>query len=122
MIPEERRKYERLKRPFVVSYNALGDPSATYDITQIKDISLGGMRFITSKGYMPNTRLNIELRLPFMEEKVKLKARVIESKEVVKDLIYDTRVCFKELEEEAQEILSKTINLFLKKDRGKEVK
>jgi c-di-GMP-binding flagellar brake protein YcgR len=121
MSGEERRKYERLKRPFIISYQVEADSSASYDVTQIKDISLGGMRFVTCKAYAPETLLSIELRTPFKEERIKLKGHVIESKETALNLIYDTRVKFLELDEDTKGVLSKTINLFLKKDPGKEI-
>ena len=120
MTSEERRKFERLKRKFVVSYHPLDNPSASFDISQIKDISLGGMRFVTSCGYDPDTLLAIELQTPFIRERLTLEAKVLESKEVVKDLIYDTRVIFPQLDEEAKHYLSRTIEIFLKKDKENE--
>jgi len=120
MTGEERRKFERLKRKFVISYHSLQDPTANFDISQIKDISLGGIRFVTSCGYAPDTVLAIELQTPFIRERLILQAKVLESKEVVKDLIYDTRVIFPQLDEEAEHYLSRTIEIFLKKDKENE--
>ncbi|MDP3143263.1 MAG: PilZ domain-containing protein [Candidatus Omnitrophota bacterium] len=119
MTEQERRQFERLKRKFVVSYHSLEDPSATFDISQIKDISLGGMRFVTSRGYQADTVLAIELQTPFVRERLSLQAKVLESKEVVADLIYDTRVIFSELDDEAKHYLTRTIEIFLKKDKEK---
>jgi len=121
MTEQERRKFERLKRKFVVSYHSVDEPTASFDISQIKDISLGGMRFITSRGYVPDTTLSIELQTPFIRERLTLQAKVLESKKIVADLIYDTRVIFPELDEEAKHYLARTIEIFLKKDREKEL-
>ncbi len=115
MTEEEKRKYNRLKRPLIVSYQVFDNQDAGYDATQIKDISVGGMRFVTSQSYPSDTILSVELRIPFTEERLKLKASVIESKEVTANLIYDTRVRFLELGRDEQEFLSKIINLFLRK-------
>ena len=120
MAGEERRQFERLKRKFVVSYHSLDEPKSSFDISQIKDISLGGMRFVTSRGYAPEAKLAIELQTPFIRERLTLEAKVLESKEVVKDLIYDTRVIFPQLGEDAKHYLTKTIEVFLKKDKEKE--
>lgn len=120
MAEQERRKHERLKRRFVVSYHSEVDPANTFDISQIKDISLGGMRFVTSLGYPAETILTIELQTPFIRDKILMKARVLESKEVIADMIYDTRVIFTELDEEARHYVSKAIEVFLKSDKEKE--
>lgn len=114
MAQEERRKYERLKKPFVVSYHVFADPASSYDLTQIKDVSIGGMRFVTSQAFPSDTILSLELRAPFKEERLKLKGCVIESKVVAEGLIYDTRVNFVDLGSDAREELSKIINVFLK--------
>ena len=91
-----------------------GSSDSGYDITQVKDISIGGMRFITAQSFPSGTILAVELKTPFKEERLKFKASVIESKEVATDLIYDTRVRFVDLEGEQREALNKIINVFLK--------
>ncbi len=121
-MTEERRRDQRLQRPLIVSYQLCCDPNANYDVTQIKDISLGGMRFVTSESYPAETLLSIELRTPFREERLKLKASVIESKEIAANLIYETRVRFVDLDNDTREALSKTISVLLKKDFRKEDK
>lgn len=120
MTQAERRKHERVKRKFVVSYRAVNEPPGAPDISQIKDISLGGMRFIASRNYAPDTILLVELQTPFIREKLSLKAKVLESKEVMADLIYDTRLMFLDLDEDARHYLARTIEIFLKQDKEKE--
>lgn len=119
MTDQERRKHERLKRKFVVAYYVESDPAMTFDISQIKDISLGGMRFVTSCGYPPETILTIELQTPFIRDKILMKAKVLEAKEIIADMIYDTRVIFTELDEEARHYVSRAIEVFLKSDKEK---
>ncbi|MFZ5799854.1 MAG: PilZ domain-containing protein, partial [Candidatus Omnitrophota bacterium] len=120
MAETERRQHERLKRKFVVAYHVESDPATTFDISQIKDISLGGMRFVTSCGYPPETSLIVELQTPFIRDKILMKAKVLESKEIIADMIYDTRVIFTELDEEARHYVAKAIEVFLKRDKEKE--
>ena len=120
MTEQERRKFERVKRKFIVTYRSLQEPSATFDISQIKDISLGGMRFIASRYYPPETALQIELQTPFIKERLVLHARVLESREIAADLIYDTRVIFPDLNEEAKHYLTRITEIFTKKDKEKQ--
>jgi c-di-GMP-binding flagellar brake protein YcgR len=120
MTQPERRRFERLKRKFMVTYHRLDEPHTSFDISQIKNISLGGMCFVASHGYEPGTKLAIELQTPFIRDKLSLSAEVLESKEVAKNLIYETRVRFPELKEDTKHYLSKIIETFLKKDKEKE--
>jgi ribosome recycling factor len=117
MTEQERRKHERIMRKFIVSYRPVAERSATFDISQIKNISLGGMRFIASRYFELDAMLEIELQTPFIKELLTLQARVLESKEVVVDMIYDTRVIFPELNEEARHYLTKITEIFTKKNK-----
>lgn len=120
MVQQERRRFERVKRKFIVAYRSLEQPSAAFDISQIKDISLGGMRFVASRYYPPETILEIDLQTPFITQRLVLRARVLESQQIAADLIYDTRVIFPELDEEARYYLNKITEIFTKKDKEKQ--
>ena len=120
MTEQERRKFERLKKKFIVSYHPLDEPNTAFDISQIKDIGLGGMRFVANRAYIPGTPLAIELQTPFIWDRLCLQAKVLESKEIIENLLYDTRVAFSDLDEKAKHYLSKTIEVFKKKEMEEE--
>ena len=61
----ERRQSQRIHGRFIVSYRILEDASAL-DITQTKNISLGGMLLTTNRAFSRGTKLGIEIRLPFL--------------------------------------------------------
>lgn len=111
---KERRRYTRISRTFIVSYRVLKEVD-NYDLTQTKNISTGGMLLTTNKLFGPGTLLAIDIRLPFLIEPLNLKGQVVDSKEVVKNLIYDTHLELIDADEETREVINKTVVYHLKK-------
>lgn len=112
----ERRKQPRISGRFIVSYRIL-EESDNVDITQTRNLSLGGMLLTTNRKFEPGTNLALEIRLPFDPNPIMLIARVIESREVTKDLIYDTRLIFLAVDEKHRGVIGQTLNYYLKKDK-----
>ncbi len=110
----ERRKYPRATSRFVVSYRIYENMDAI-DISQTKNVSLGGMLLTTNRQFEKGVVLAIQIRLPFVFEPINMLGKVIESKEVVKDLIYDTRLTFLELDERVKKNLGTAVDFYLKK-------
>lgn len=92
----EKRKYPRANANFVVSYRVKQYPG-TYDLSQTKNISQGGLLITTNKKFENGTQLAMTIRLPFIEQKIEVTGEVVASKEIVKGLIYETRLRFIEL-------------------------
>ena len=114
----ERRKHERIKANFIVSYKVL-DEIDNMDITQTRNLGLGGMLLTTSRRFDTGLNLAIEIRLPFERNPIMLIGKVIESIEITKDLIYDTRLEFLAIDENHRSIISKTVNYYSTKDKEK---
>lgn len=112
----ERRKHPRISARFIISYRIV-DEVDNADITQSKNLSLGGMLLTTNKQFQPGTRLTLEIRLPFDPNPIMLLAKVVESREITKDLIYDTRLEFLVIDEGHKKIIGETVNYYLKKDK-----
>ena len=112
----ERRIYKRIKKHFILSYFDLMDPTIRYDASQMKNISLGGMCFVTSKPFAPGIRLGIELKTPFMSELTHLEGVVVGSNEKLKNIIYETRLKFENLTPQAEFVIGKLIQYFEKKE------
>ncbi len=110
----ERRKYPRAEGRFIVSYRIL-DEINNVDISQTKNISLGGMLLTTNRIFSPGTNLAIEIRLPFDPNPIMLIGKVIESREIVKGMIYDTRMQFLAIDEKHRKIIGETVDYYLKK-------
>ena len=108
----ERRQYKRFKKHFILTYWDLGDPHVRHEATQLKNLSLGGICLVTAKSYAPMTTLCIELKTPFYSELTRLEAKVVQSNEKIKDVIYETHMVFEHLSPNAQFALSKIIEHF----------
>jgi hypothetical protein len=89
----ERRHHRRSDANLVVSYRVKEFASA-YDISQSKNVSQGGMLLTTNREFRPGDLLLMTLRLPFMPDAMEVTGQVVGSREIVRDLIYDTRVRF----------------------------
>jgi c-di-GMP-binding flagellar brake protein YcgR len=90
---KERRKYPRLGINFIINYRIQELPD-NYDLSQTRNLSQGGTLITTNKLFKPGTCLIMNLRIPFVPQKIELKGEVVGSKEVVRDLIYETRIKF----------------------------
>lgn len=111
----ERRKYPRAKGRFIVSYRVIPSNSSS-DISQSKNLSLGGMLLTTNCQFPVGTNLALEIRLPFDPNPIMIIARVLESKEITKNIIYDTRLLFLAVDEKHREIIKETVDYYLKKE------
>lgn len=110
----ERRKHPRISGRFIVSYRIM-DEVDNSDISQTKSLSLGGMLLTTNKQFTPGTKLVLEIRLPFDPDPIMLIARVVDSREMTKNLIYDTRLMFLAVDEKHRKAMNETIEYYLKK-------
>jgi c-di-GMP-binding flagellar brake protein YcgR len=110
----DRRKHPRVAGRFSVSYRVI-EKTEEIDISQTKNLSLGGMLLTTNKEFAPGTQLALEIRLPFTPKPIILIGNVLESHEITKDLIYDTRLEFIAMDAQHQKSLSETLNFYLKK-------
>ncbi|MCX5705204.1 MAG: PilZ domain-containing protein [Candidatus Omnitrophica bacterium] len=114
----DKRKHPRVMAHFIVSYRIL-DKSDSRDITQTKNLSLGGMLLTTNRQFDPGTNLALEIRLPFDPNPIMLVGKVIESKQITKNLIYDTRITFQAIDEKHRTVISDTVSCYLRKDEPK---
>ncbi len=110
----EKRKHPRITGRFIVSYRILEEED-NLDISQTRNLSLGGMLLTTNRQLEPGTNIALEIRLPFDPNPMMLIAKVVESHEITKDLIYDTRLDFLAVDEKHRNIISQTIDYYLKK-------
>ncbi|MCX5709277.1 MAG: PilZ domain-containing protein [Candidatus Omnitrophica bacterium] len=110
----ERRRHARVSGRFIVSYRILENADST-DISQTKNISLGGMLLTTNRDFDKGTNLALEIRLPFDPHPIMLIAKVLESKEITKNLIYDTRLMFLAVDDRHRKVINETVNYYMKR-------
>ena len=104
---KERRKFIRIDRNFILTYVDKKIPNVKNEITQVRNISRGGLCFVATRSFELSTVLMIEMRTPFTTGSVHLEGVVLESRERIKNLIYDVRLQFQNLQPQAEEILEK---------------
>ena len=95
---QERRKYPRMDANFVVSYRLKEAPD-NYDLSQTKNVSQGGMFLTTNRKFERGVQLVMNIRFPFILKKIEITGEVVGSREVVRDLIYETRIRFLDFDE-----------------------
>ncbi len=111
-IENERRNSQRIHKNFILSYFDKANPEQRYELTQMKNIGMGGMCFIASQKFEPYTKIGIELTTPYLAETTYLEGIVLGSHEKVKDMIYETRLKFECLDSQAEFLLVRLIEFF----------
>lgn len=102
---KERRQHKRVNKNFILKYFELSNSKEKYEITQIKNISQGGLCFISSKQIPENTQLGLELRTPYISTTTYLQGIVLESQDKITGVLYETRLRFENLDPQSQLIL-----------------
>lgn len=113
----EKRRTPRADGRFIVSYRVM-ENNGNNDITQTKNLSLGGMLLTTNCSFTPGTNLALEIRLPFDPNSIMLIGRVLESKQIIKDVIYDTRLIFLAIDEKHRKVIGETVGYYIKNKKG----
>jgi hypothetical protein len=91
------------------------EDSDNVDVSQSKNLSLGGMLLTTARKLEPGTNLTLEIRLPFERYPIMLVGKVLDSCEITKNLIYDTRIQFLSVDEKHKNVIGQTVDYYLKK-------
>ncbi len=102
----DRGQHPRRDARLVVSYRPM-DPTGGYDITQTRNVSQGGLLLTTASAFEPGERLAIQARLPFWgtPRLVQGATEAVESREIVRSLLYEIRVRFVDLDRRSFQII-----------------
>ena len=114
--PQERRQHKRFPKNFILKYFDLENPREKHEITQLKNISQGGLCFINSKNLAQHARLGIELKTPYISTTTYLEGVILDSHEKIPGILFETRLRFEKLDTQAELILKELIEYFLKGD------
>ena len=103
----DRPQHPRRDAGLVVSYRP-SYPSAAYDITHTRNISRGGMLLTTATAFAPAARLAIQLNLPLRGSPRRVPGTVeaVGSRAIVRNLLYETRVRFVDLDRRSFQIIA----------------
>ena len=102
----DKRQHPRRDASLVVSYRP-EDLTARYDITHTRNVSQGGMLLTTARAFGRGVVLAVHVKLTYRgsSSSVQGTAEVVESREVVSCLIYETRVRFLDWARRSRQIL-----------------
>ncbi len=119
MTPEqERRQDVRIVRNFMLSYYDKADSTQTVEVTQLKNISMGGICFITTKNIPLATKLAVEVTTPYLANITYFEGAVEGCQEKATDLLYETRIKFDTLNPKEKVVLTKLIEFCVDEEKG----
>jgi hypothetical protein len=110
----EKRKSERIPCHYLTSYRLLEGAGVT-DTSQLKNMGSGGILVTTSEPLASGALCALKIRVPFARNPLSPIGRVIESHEVVKGLIYDTRLSFADVTEDDSKVINEVVGCYLRK-------
>jgi hypothetical protein len=113
----ERRRYPRTDANFVVSYRIAEEPN-NYDLSQTKNVGQGGMLITTNQYFGKGVRLAMFIRFPFIPHKIEVIGEVVECQEVVRNVIYDTRIKFLDLDMTLFKKIGELVEKYLKEKQA----
>ena len=113
----ERRRHKRIKKNFILTYFDKNKPEEKFELTQLKDISCGGLRFVTTKRFTAGTLLGVELKTPYISETTYLEGEILECSEKIKDMLYEIRLKFTVLNTQAEITLTQLMEYFETKEK-----
>jgi len=109
-VKSERRRFKRINGNYIVSYAPIKGAEAKFDVSQTKNLSEGGLLFISDKNFEKDVVLKIKLRLPEFTDYVILQMQVIDSKQLAKGRMYETRGRFIEVEDKVKAAIRRLVN------------
>lgn len=103
----ERRQHVRVKKNFIIRFSDKASPAVNIHVSQVENISRGGVCFNSEIPFQIGADVGIEMRTPYLAESIYFQGHVLEVKEKVKGMIYQNHVRFHDLSVRANEVLDK---------------
>ncbi len=103
----ERRQHPRIKKNYIIRFFDKSNPSIKFDVSQVENISQGGLCFTSTVGFKEGTHIEVELRTPYISDTVFLEGHILSCREKVRGMIFENRVKFQDVSPRAQDVLAK---------------
>jgi hypothetical protein len=113
LFNQERRKHLRISKHFIITYHEAAVPDARHSVSQLKDISQGGVCFSSCVGYNEGTVLDVFIKTPYLAETLNTRGTVVACAEKISNVIYEIHVQLNDLNAETEQILKKIEKSFL---------
>ena len=105
--PDERRKHSRIYRNFIISYHEKGKSTVKHNVSQVNNVSKGGLVFSSTHPLKEGVVVTIDLQTPLIANPTRVEGVVLECKEKIPELIYEIRLQFLEVSQQALVALEK---------------
>lgn len=113
----ERRQFPRTNHTYTISFKIYNEPEANWGISNTRNLSLGGALFLSSESFLPETLLEIRLKIPTQSANCQCRARIQRCGGPLKNAFYKTTIYFTEIDTRYIEPLRESINFFLGKEK-----
>jgi len=90
----------------MVSFRVLGESVERFGLAQSSNVGGGGLLLPTTQAFAPGLLLSMRMRLPRSAQTLSLLGEVVSSKEIVGNLVYNTRIRFRDLDAESRDRLA----------------
>lgn len=115
IIMDEKRKFPRLERQFILSYHDLKEPEVIHGVSTLKDISKGGLAFSSTHNFQPGDTLGIQLKTSLYPVPVFFEGNVVSVSQNIGNSIFMIHLSFTDLNEDAAQVIDKAFKVFAKK-------
>jgi len=62
---DDKRRDERFKRQYIIIYSLKEDPTKSFEVSGMQDISKGGLKFVSYDNYAVGTVIVFQVKFPF---------------------------------------------------------
>ena len=100
------RQYKRLLADYLIKYRVAGAANQDFSVSNIKDISAGGVRFWTEEPLREGSLVMVEVLPPPLGRVIRALARVVRARPAEKAPVYYNSVQFMEISEDDQTALN----------------
>ena len=97
----------RIYRNFILSYHEKGKAIIKHHVSQVNNISKGGMSFSSTYPLKQGAVIMIDLKTLFIADSIRLEGVVLECSEKIPEMIYEIRLQFQETPAQVLSVLEK---------------
>ncbi len=104
----EKRRNPRFQKNYMVRFSVFDDTKEVNEVSQLFDISRGGLKFLSYRAYALGTKMTFRVRLPFMyPNETVVNGVVVALQEILKGKTFKIGVEFNSVTPEVEAVLEK---------------
>ena len=111
----ERRKFSRIDHAYAISFKRHNSREGNWDISNSRNLSLGGALFLSTEFFLPDNLLDIRLKVSGKSDYCRCRGIVKRCRGPFKNSFYETAVYFTHIDKDSIGPLRKSVDFFLKR-------